>query len=108
MFGNQFTAVGGEIYGQLFENVQMDVPRNVYWACKVEFSPMVDEDGGEWACSLLCEWLVWPIRRWRELDGISLAQCVGKVKVEASLYYLSKHQPIRELNRAGYSGELRL
>lgn len=91
------TAVSGEIYGHLFENPRAGVARNVYWACNIEFGPTMDADGGKWPCTMLCEWIVWPVRHWRELDGMSLAQCSDPLNVEASLYFFSAHQPLTDL-----------
>lgn len=58
----------GELYGHLFENVSTDVPRGLFWNFSLPCAPIAWE-GEEWECSVLCEWLQWPVRDWTSLDG---------------------------------------
>lgn len=97
-----FKAEKAEISGHLFENPSVGVPRGIYWSCSVDFAPIPDslesEDDGEgWPCTLLCDWITWPIRSWRDIDGLTLESCVGPVTVEASLYFFGQHQPLSRI-----------
>ena len=55
-------------------------------------------DGEQWDCSLGIEWLTFPIRRWRDLDGMSLARAHSRSLLECSLYLFEEHHWAR-LNR---------
>lgn len=88
---NKLVPSGGEIYCHLFENRHTGVERNLYWSVTVDFEPIqYGED--EFACSLTCEWITWPVRDWRELDGRQLDVRGGQDLVEAS-FYMSRHDP---------------
>ena len=94
-----FKAEGFEISGDLFENPRVGLPRGIYWSCAIDFAPIQDsqeskeEDEG-WPCILLCDWITWPVRDWREIDGLTLKSCVDPRLVEASLYFFGQHQPL--------------
>lgn len=97
-----FKADKAEISGHLFENPSVGVPRGIYYSCNVDFAPIADslegrEDGDGWPCTLLCDWITWPIRSWRDIDGKTLENCVGPVPVEASLYFFGQHQPLSRI-----------
>jgi hypothetical protein len=97
-----FTALNAEISGHLFENPSAGVPRGVYWSCNIDFAPIVrqgeDEGADErWPCTLLCDWIAWPVHNWRKISGLTLESCVGPVAVEASLYFLNQHQWLSEI-----------
>ena len=102
----KLTALSGEISAQLFENPRMGVPRAVYWSCNIEFAPIHDTSAATaganqgWACTLLCDWITWPVRDWRQIDGLTLANCVGPMEVEASLYLFNVHQPLTSIELA--------
>jgi len=68
------------------------VQRDLYWHVMVEFEPVLI-DGEEWSCSLDIEWLTWPMRRWQDLNGKSLAESRHPEMVECSLYYYGTHNP---------------
>ena len=89
----KLTALSADISGHLFENPKMGVPRGVYWSCSVAFAP-IPEGTDEWQCTLLCDWISWPVRSWRDIDGLTLANCTGPLQMEASLYFLGEHQMI--------------
>jgi hypothetical protein len=99
----KLTARSAEIMAHLFENPRMGVPRAVYWSCNVEFLPIADTSGqdegadAQWPCTLLCDWITWPVRDWRQIDGLTLAECLGPVELEASLYFYSMHQPLTSI-----------
>src|SRR6266478_5239232 len=84
---------GGELYAHVFENPSVGVSRNLFWNLRVEFAP-VELDGEERDCSLACEWLVWPIRRWTDLSGLGIADVLHPEQVETS-FYLAEHSPAR-------------
>jgi hypothetical protein len=94
-----FTAQQAAISGCLFENPPAGVPRAVYWSCTVDFAPMrgASGDSGDWSCALMCDWIAWPIRSWREINGLTLESCVGRLAVEASLYFFGRHQPLSHI-----------
>lgn len=83
----------GDLYGHLFENAAVGLPRNVYWNFSLPCSPIA-WGGDEWECSLQCEWLRWRISDWTDLDGATLNDLDGFDRVECSLY-LSSHHPVR-------------
>jgi hypothetical protein len=83
-----FTTESAQIIGQLFENRRMGVPRGVYWSCNIDFASFAED----WPCTLLCDWITWPVRSWREISGLTLEHCVGPVKVEPTLYFFGQHQ----------------
>ena len=82
----------GNIYAHLFENARNGLSRNLYWSLTVPCLPIRwEEDDHE--CSITCEWLVWPVRDWRQLDGMSLSATMNPELRESSLY-LSDHHPV--------------
>ena len=83
---------GGEIYGHVFENPKVGVARDLYWNVRVEFEP-VQFDGDDWECSLAVEWLTWPVRRWRDLNGMGLGQVRLRDSTECSFYLYAQHHP---------------
>lgn len=82
--------VGGSAYTHVFENRQTGLARGLYWSVTIDCEPIVI-DNESWDTSLTCEWLTWPIRTWRELDGMTLDRALQPALVEASLY-LAAHQ----------------
>lgn len=97
-----FKAEKAEISGHLFENPSMGVPRGIYWSCNIDFAPIPEsveseEDDEGWPCTLLCDWITWPVRSWREINGLTLGSCVGPLAVEASLYFFGQHQPLSRI-----------
>ena len=82
----------GSLYAHVFENPRTGVARDLYWNVHVDFEP-VQFDGEEWDCSFAVEWLTWPNRRWRDLDGLGLRQVRRTEFVECSLYLLAEHNP---------------
>lgn len=104
-------AVGGEMYAHIFENESTGLARNLFWAVSIDFAPIHYADS-ELDCAMTCEWIPWPARDWRELDGEVLDVIFnpdGTVKsgppsVEAS-FYMTAHDPARrvslKLNRNG-------
>ena len=102
---------GGEIHGHLFENPKVGVSRNVYWAIRVELGPLSFE-GEDWDCSVEMEWLIFPIRSWTELDGITLSSLSAPDFAEASAYVVGQHCPASidhlSLKRIGNSQQFRV
>jgi hypothetical protein len=81
---------GGTLYGHVFENTSTGAPRSLYWSVNIGFSPVV-LDGATWEVSMSCEWIVWPARRWLDLDGASLSSVRIPDLVEASFYIAEHH-----------------
>jgi hypothetical protein len=97
-----FKAETAEISGHLFENPSMGVPRGIYWSCNIDFAPISDsleskEHDEGWPCTLLCDWITWPVRSWQEIHGLTLESCVGPLAVESSLYFFGQHQPLARI-----------
>jgi len=74
---------GGQIYCHIFEN---RLARSLSWSITVEFEPLRYGDEG-FSCSMTCEWIRWPVRNWRELDGRRLE---GEDGIE-STFYMTEH-----------------
>ncbi len=81
------------MYAHVFENPDVGVARGLYWAVTVKCEP-IEWNGEAWPCSVTCEWLQWPIRRWQDLDGVSLQTAIAPLDAECSLY-LAEHNPVR-------------
>jgi hypothetical protein len=82
----------GGIYGHVFENPKVEVPKDLYWNIRVEFEPL--QLGGEnWDCSLALEWVTWPVRRWRDLNGMGLDQVRARDRMDGSFYLFAEHHP---------------
>ncbi|MDO8411735.1 MAG: hypothetical protein Q7S93_16910 [Phenylobacterium sp.] len=97
--------VSGEIYAHVFENPRTGVPRNLFWNMTVELEPVTIE-GEEWDCSFGAEWLTWPVRTWRELDGMDLGKVLLPDMVEPPLYLVGEHHPatLQHLRLGGCRG----
>src|SRR5437868_1197374 len=80
---------GGENYAHIFENKTTGVGRNLFWSITVDFQP-IQYGGDEFSCSMTCEWIAWPLRDWRELDGRELDVDYGENGVESS-FYMGRH-----------------
>ncbi|MDM7950868.1 hypothetical protein [Hydrogenophaga sp.] len=83
----------GELYGHLFENDSTGVPRGLFWNFSLPCAPIAWE-GEEWECSVLCEWLQWPVRDWTSLDGATLRTSSAQASLECSIYF-TEHHPVR-------------
>ena len=81
---------GGTLYGHVFENAKTGAPRDLYWSIGIDFLPVV-LDGASWDASMSCDWLVWPVRRWQDLDGADLASARLPGFVEGSFYIADHH-----------------
>jgi hypothetical protein len=82
---------GGEIYCHVFENDAVGLKRNLFWAIRVDFAD-VRYGASEWPCSTTCEWIVWPVRTWKDLDGLTRDLDYGEGGVECS-FYMTRHHP---------------
>lgn len=78
-------AKAGALYGHVFEDRVAGVERTLFWAVSVPFEP-VGFEGEEVRPLLQCEWMSWPLARWQELSGKSLAGVADRARVEASFY----------------------
>jgi hypothetical protein len=86
--------IGGEIYAHLFENPQQGVERSVFWSVTVDFEKFKYQSE-DFDCCMTCEWIRWPIRDWRLLDGKELDVNYGDNGVEASFYRYQHHPASR-------------
>lgn len=97
----KLVAAGGEVYCHLFENPRTGLPRNVYWSITIDFHPM-EYDGKRFKRrSMTCEWLTWPLRDWRQLEGRSLDLKHGDGGSESSFYLWEHHTGISTRLRIG-------
>jgi hypothetical protein len=76
---------GGEIYCHVFENKYTGLARNLFWSITITFEP-IQYGANEFQCSMTCEWITWPIRDWRALDGRRIDVNYGENGVESSFY----------------------
>jgi len=90
---------GGSLYGHVFENKATGLPRDLYWSLTIDFAEL-EMNGETWTPSLTAEWIVWPARRWVDLDGLGLADVRKPKLTEASFYGFGEHQQgdLRALN----------
>jgi hypothetical protein len=79
----------GDIYAHIFENSTTGLARDLFWSITIEFEPLEYGDD-EFQCAMTCEWVRWPIRDWRDLDGKQLDARYGDDGLEAS-FYMSRH-----------------
>jgi hypothetical protein len=80
---------GGEIYCHVFENKHTGLARNLFWSITITFEPIQYREN-EVECSMTCEWITWPIRDWRDLDGRQIDLNYGEDGVESS-FYTTRH-----------------
>lgn len=80
----------GEIHAHIFENPQIGLVRNLFWNLYIAFGP-VRWDDEEWSCSLLVDWLTWPLSNWQDLYKMDLEQVINPELVECSLYLFNQH-----------------
>lgn len=80
---------GGEIYCHIFENDNIGLARCLFWSITVDFAP-VKYGENEFSCSMTSEWIPWPVRDWRELDGKLLDVDYGENGIESS-FYMTEH-----------------
>lgn len=85
---------GGEIYCHVFENQYTGIARNLFWSVTVKFAP-IQYGNQRFDCSLTCDWIPWPVRNWRELDGRHLDVEYGENDIEASFYMTEHHLATR-------------
>jgi hypothetical protein len=87
----QLVPSGGQIYCHVFENASAGLPRQLFWSVTIDFKPIqYGED--EFRCLLTCEWIAWPLRDWRELNGQQLEVNDGDNGIESS-FYMTEHDP---------------
>jgi hypothetical protein len=58
----------------------------------VPFAPIAFEGRSEEA-AILVDWMRWPVRRWTDLDGLTLGDLVDPSVLEPSLYVADEHEP---------------
>ena len=84
---------GGEIYAHIFENRHTGLARNLFWSFRIEFKPLrYGEDDSEWTCSMMTEWITFPIFDWKQLEGQELDVSDGERGIESS-FYMTSHDP---------------
>jgi hypothetical protein len=71
----------------------------------------VVSQGEEFKVSVTCDWLGWPVRDWRRLDGMTRSTAVNPGLAECTLY-LADHHAVRlrtlELRSVGVGARFRL
>lgn len=90
--GEDIQCVGGECYAYIFENPNMGLKRGLFWNFFLECAPVI-LDGEEWEASILCDWVQFPMRNWREAKAVGLDTLPNREMLEASFYLLA-HNPV--------------
>jgi hypothetical protein len=90
LFSEQIRGKRGEIWAHIFENKSTGLVRNLYWAFDIECAPINWQDRS-WDCSVQCEWLAWPLRQWKDLDGKTLGESTYPNLVQCSFYFADHH-----------------
>jgi hypothetical protein len=80
---------GGQIYCHIFENRRTGLKRNLFWSLTVDFKPIRYGDE-TFTCSMTSEWIAWPVRDWRDVDGKEIDVEFGEDGIESS-FYMTKH-----------------
>jgi hypothetical protein len=75
----------GTISGHVFENPSVGIERDLFWSISVPFEPIEYQDE-EVRPLLQCDWIVWPLARWRDLAGMKLTEVKDARRFEASFY----------------------
>jgi hypothetical protein len=86
---HSLVAAGGSIYSHVFENTSTGLQRGHFWSLTIDFAP-VEYDESEWDCSVMIEWMRFPVRDWRLLNDSHVAEAMKDELVEAS-FYLTRH-----------------
>lgn len=97
-------ASGGHLYAHIHENASTGLKRNLFWSLKLNFAPLKYCDS-EFQCGMMCEWIPWTARDWRDLDGEQLdvvfhvdgSVLSGPASVEAS-FYMTSHDQARRVS----------
>jgi hypothetical protein len=87
--GESLGCTGGELYAYVSGNPGAAGGRHLVWGLYLNGVPVRWGDD-DWETNFQFDWLTWPIRRWPELDGISLDRVVEPELVEAT-FYLGEH-----------------
>ena len=87
--GEALGCSGGELYAYVSGNPGAGGGRQLVWSVYLEGLPVRWGDD-DWETNFQFDWLTWPIRRWPELDGMSLDRIVQPDFVDAT-FYLSEH-----------------
>lgn len=89
------------MFAHIHENPLTGLKRNLFWSVSIDFAP-IRYAGVDFRCAMLCDWIPWRARDWRQLDGQKLEveyAANGTVKsgppgVEAS-FYTKEHDSAR-------------
>src|SRR5258708_22164020 len=84
----------GKLFAKLFEN-KGRLPRAIYWTFSVTFAPLHYGDGkdaDDFECSILCEWLRFPVLDWRDLKGRRFERPEGQIS-----FYMTEHDPTENM-----------
>ena len=79
----------------------------MFWSVFMEFKP-IRYAGCKFECAILCDWIPWNARDWRELDGTSLevefrkggSVKMGPKTVEASFYMTAHDDAVAKLAKS--------
>lgn len=86
---HSLVAAGGSMYSHVFENASTGLQRGHFWSLSIDFAP-IEYDGSEWDCSTMIEWMQFPVRDWRSLNGAHASTAIEDELVESS-FYLTRH-----------------
>ncbi|MGN6147893.1 MAG: hypothetical protein ACTHPD_05080 [Rhizomicrobium sp.] len=90
---SQVRAQSAEIYGYILENARTSLPLDLYWNILVTCQD-VEDSGETLSCSVLCDWLCWPVKNLQQMAGMTLKSVRYPKLVEGSLY-LADHHTLR-------------
>ena len=80
----------GTIYAHVFENLSAGIPRNLFWNLGIDLG-LSSEEVADQIQSISCSWMTLAPRRWRDLDGLSLSDCLQPSIIECTFYRDSEH-----------------
>jgi hypothetical protein len=80
----------GTLYAHLFENHSTGLTRDLYWGLHIPCQPIMHEEE-EWPCSIVCDWMRFPMDDWRNQDGVNIGRIWSPELSECSVYLGSHH-----------------
>lgn len=90
----ELESTGGELYCHVFENESTGLGLDLFWSVTLNVIPPTSS-ASDPLCALTCEWLRFPVRNWRNLDGVVDEYSDGDSEKQASMYWLT-HHPARK------------
>lgn len=86
----------GELYAFVHENANTGLKRGLFWNLALK-CPSVTWEQEQWSTSFLCDWATWPVRRWKDLAGMTRRDLVHPEMLEVS-FYLGEHHDAKVID----------